>query len=259
MASRWKRMALVIALTPLAGYLGFCLILLCFQRSFIYFPTEATRHRPGEMSTLTVQGASLRISERRLEGPNALIYFGGNAEDVSFSLPLLSKAYPNHALYLLHYRGYGGSTGQPTEEALHADARALFEMVHARHEHVLVMGRSLGTAVAVRLAATQPVNRLVLVTPYDSILHVAQLEFPYVPVSLILRDKFESCRDAPKVQAPTLILAAEGDEVIPRESTQALFRTFSPGVARMQYIPRSGHNSISARPEYLKALQGLSE
>jgi len=125
----------------------------------------------------------------------------------------------------------------------------------AEHSKIVVMGRSLGSGVAVRLAATRPVQRLVLVTPYDSIVNVAKRQFPFMPVGLLLLDRYESWRDAPSIQVPTLIVAAANDRVIPRESTAALFRAFAPGVARMKVIADVGHNSISAAPGYLAAIQ----
>jgi pimeloyl-ACP methyl ester carboxylesterase len=186
-----------------------------------------------------------------------LIYFGGNAEDVSGNLPGFSEAFADHALYLLHYRGYGGSSGMPTEAALFADAIALFDKVHAEHENVVVVGRSLGSGVAVHLASLRPVARLVLVTPYDSLQELAAHQFPYFPVRWLLLDKFESWRYAAKVVAPTLVIAAEHDEVVPRTSTESLYTRFGTGVASLRVVGGTSHNTISESPEYLPLLKGL--
>jgi pimeloyl-ACP methyl ester carboxylesterase len=187
----------------------------------------------------------------------SLIYFGGNAEDVSASLPSFSRAFPDYAIYLLHYRGYGGSAGKPSEQALHADARALFDKVHQDHPHIALVGRSLGSGVAVRLAAERPAARLVLVTPYDSIAEIAAQQFPYFPVRWLLTDKFESSRHAPAIRVPTLILQAEQDEVIPRASTERLNATFATGVAKLVVIRGTGHNSISDTAQYLDAMRAV--
>ena len=239
------------------AYIGLNLYLYFFQRSFIYFPTAATPEDSSKTEVLKVADATLKLSVRPHAGPKALIYFGGNAEDVSFSLDAFANAFPDYAIYLLHYRGYGGSTGTPSETALHADALALYEKVHARHSNILVAGRSLGSGVAVRLAATQPVNRLILVTPYDSLVNMAKMLFPYIPAELLLQDRFESWRYAPEIKAHTLILAAESDEVIPRERTLSLYKAFAPGVARMEIIAAAGHNSISNSSEYWSAMRGF--
>jgi pimeloyl-ACP methyl ester carboxylesterase len=186
--------------------------------------------------------------------PNAIVYFGGNGEDVAYNLPEFSSAFPQHALYLMNYRGYGGSSGTPTEQAIHQDAQALFDWVHARHAHVVVMGRSLGSGVAIRLATERPAARLVLITPYSSIVELGARQFPYFPVRWLARDKYESWRYAPKLTVPTLLIAAENDEVIPRASTDDLYSRFKPGVASLQVIPGVGHNTIGNSPLYLTSL-----
>ena len=95
-----------------------------------------------------------------------------------------------------------------------------------QHPDVIVIGRSLGTGVAARLASTRPVAKLVLVTPYDSLLGIAQRQFPLFPVRWLLIDKYESWRYVPGIKAPVLILRAEHDELIPAASTEALRARF---------------------------------
>lgn len=155
------------------------------------------------------------------------IYFGGNAEDVSYSFPRFAAAFPDIAIYMMHYRGYGGSSGRPSESALHTDAKELFKMVQAKHPDVIVVGRSLGSGVAIRLASEEPVSRLVLITPFDSILNIAKRAAPFLPIGLLMQDRYESWRVAPLVRSPTLIIAADNDEIIPASNTAALFRAFS--------------------------------
>ena len=237
-------------------YLGLCAVLFLFQRSLIYFPQPRLLDTAPKIS-LPVDKADIVITVRPHAGPYALIYFGGNAEDVSYSLPSLSAAFPEYAIYLAHYRGYGGSSGKPSEVALVADALALFDQVQTSHKTIVVVGRSLGSGVAVQLASLRPVERLVLVTPYDSIQELAARQFPYFPVRWLLQDKFESWRYASQITAPTLVLAAEQDEVIPRASTESLFKQFRDGVAALKVIRGTSHNTISESPEYLLQLRGL--
>jgi len=235
-------------------YLGACLGLAVFQRRFIYFPTPVVDVSHPDDFTLERDGVRLKISAKAYPGPGAVIYFGGNAEDVSRSLEPLAKAFPDRALYLMHYRGYGGSTGQPTEQSLVADGMALFDCAAKVHPNVVIVGRSLGSGVAVQVAAARPAQRLVLVTPFDSLVALGQAQFPVFPVGLLMRDRFESWRVAPKVSVPTRMLAAESDEVIPRASTERLLNSFIPGTAMMITIPGVGHNTISAHPGYLRGL-----
>ena len=245
----------MILLIAIAGYAAACLALFAFQRSLIYFPPTIPSLQAPQTSTLVVPGARLLVSERPRPGQKAVIYLGGNAEDVSASLPLLDSAFPDHALYLMHYRGYAGSSGKPTEKALVSDALALFDRVAVEHGEIVVIGRSLGTGVAVQVATLRPVSKLVLVTPFDSLGALAAQQFPYFPVRWLLRDRYESGKYAAQVKAPTLILAAGQDEIIPARSTELLLSRFADGVATMKVIEGAGHNSISESAAYIPMLQ----
>lgn len=238
-------------------YLGLCVVLFFFQRNLIYLPRGRSTSEGATTITLRTDGAEIIITSRPHPGSKALIYFGGNAEDVSYSFPDLVDAFPDDALFLMHYRGYGGSSGKPTEEALCADALALFDKVHPEHPNVVVIGRSLGAAVAVKLASMRPVFRLVLVTPFESLQELAAQKFPFFPVRWLLQDKFESWKYAPQVSVPTLVVAAEHDEVVPRRSTLELLKHFPPGVASFKEIPGTSHNTISESAEYWPLLKGV--
>ena len=238
-------------------YAAICLLLFFYQRSLIYFPQPASRAAGADTMALHPEGARVLVTTRSMPSKNAVIYFGGNAEDVTYSLPTLAEAFPGQALYLMNYRGYGGSTGAPSEAALVADALMLFDQVAAEHASITVIGRSLGSGVAVHLASLRPkVARLVLVTPYNSIQELAAKQFSWVPVRWILQDKFESWRYAEQVAAPTLLVAAERDEVIPASSTEALLGHFRKGLATIAVVSGVGHNDISNDAAYLQLLRG---
>ena len=131
----------------------------------------------------------------------------------------------------------------------------LFDEVQLKHPDVEVAGRSLGSGIAVYLASRRPVARLVLITPFNSIQELAASQFPYFPVRLLLLDKYESWRFAPYVNAPTLIIAADQDQVVPRASTEMLRSHFKSGLASMVVLAATGHNTISDSPEYLPLLK----
>lgn len=252
-----RALVALMAVAALA-YLAACAALFFLQRSMIYFPQPGSAAGAASSIELPVDQATLQVTVRALAGSKAAIYFGGNAEDVSVSLPELSAAFPDRAIFLMHYRGYGRSSGTPSEAALQQDALVLFDRVHGAHPDVVVIGRSLGSGIAVRLASQRPLERLVLVTPYDSLQDLAAAQFPMFPVRWLLADKFESGRYAPMVTAPTLIIAAEQDEVIPRASTDLLHARFVSGVAKFVVVPGTGHNTISASPLYLRLLRGAT-
>ena len=239
-----RSMPMTILLIALLLYAGFVSYLYFFQRSFIYM-THSEPIDYASVMLLERPDAKIRISARELDTDRAILYFGGNAENVAYNLPDFKNRFPNHAIYLMHYRGYGGSEGKPSEKAIIEDAFALYDLVAKKHKNIAVVGRSLGTGVAVRLAAEREVSHVVLITPYDSILYIAQRAFPYVPVGWLLKDTYESWRHAPAITAPTLIIMAENDEVIPAVSTRRLYGFFKEGVARLLVIPGTRHNSVS--------------
>ncbi|WP_339450094.1 alpha/beta hydrolase [Pseudomonas sp. EA_5y_Pfl2_R50] len=241
-------MSLVVLIV--AVYLLLCAALFFFQRSLIYFPQPAAVASADSGLKLSMPDAEVWVTTRERVGPRALIYFGGNAEDVTRNLPEFAEAFPDYALYLLNYRGFGGSGGSPSEEAIAEDALALFDQVSVSHPQIAVVGRSLGSGVAIRLASQRPVQNLILVTPYNSLEEIAAKQYPWVPVQWLLKDRFESGKYAAHVRVPTLLLAASDDEVIARDSTQRLLENFPKGVATLRIVPASGHNSISDRPQY---------
>lgn len=247
-------MLTLIFITVAVAYAGACVALYTMQRSFQYFPTPRRLGATQLAGTFRSGDTLLQLTVRPHAGPGAVLYFGGNGEDVSSSVAPLMAAFPEREIVMLHYRGYGGSAGRPTEADIAADAAGLFDKVHAEHPDVIVMGRSLGTGVAARLASTRPVSRLVLVTPYDSLLGIAQRQFPFFPVRYLLIDKYESWRYVSRITVPVLILAAGNDEVIPAASTDALRARFSSGQVTYVNVPGASHNTIVDDPLYVRSL-----
>jgi uncharacterized protein len=247
---RRAKAALGLAGAAALAYLGLCVALYARQRKLLYAPPPAGQAGATRTLSLRKRGPRVLVSVREASGPGAIVYFGGNAEDVAPNLPPFEAAFPRHALYLLHYRGYGGSEGRPNEADLYKDALALFDYARRRHSRVVVVGRSLGSGLAVRVASVRAAARLVLVTPYDSIVDIAAGQYPWAPVSLIMRDRYESFRYAPRVRAPTRIIVAESDQLIPRANSERLLHRFAPGVARMSVLP-GDHSSVTAHPRYL--------
>lgn len=246
-------MGLGLLATAALLYAAACVVLWAFQRALIYHPQPALVAVPH--LRLPVAGAELQISVRERSGAKALLYFGGNAEDVSGTYADLAKWFPGHALYLMHYRGYGSSIGEPSEAALHADAQALLALVARSHADITVMGRSLGSGVAVRLASAQPSTKhLILVTPYDSITAVAAAQLPWLPVRWLLTDTFDSAALAAGLKMPVVVIAAERDAVIGRAHTQALLEKLPRGAVRYVEVPGRGHNDLQLSPAYAAAL-----
>lgn len=235
-------------------YVGFCGYLYIAQRSFIYFPVPESRNVPAEDLRILMDGATVQIWRLHATQQDAVIYFGGNAEDVSQNIAQFERLFPDKAIYLVNYRGYGASTGAPSEAALLGDAQAVFDHISETHSGISIVGRSLGSGVAVFLAATRSAERLVLVTPYDSIAKLAQSSFPIFPVSAMLKDRYDSLSHASSISLPTLMLIAEQDEVIPMWSSQNLAAAIDPSVISVNIVANATHNTIQDFDQYSVAL-----
>jgi len=249
-----KRSAMGILTTVILIYIGFCGYLYLAQRSFIYFPTPESQNVMAEDLRLDFDGATLQIWRLAAEKEEAVIYFGGNAEDVAQNLGQFSSIFPDKAIYLVNYRGYGASTGTPAEAAIVSDAQAIFDHISPAHSSISVVGRSLGSGVAMFLAATRNVERMVLVTPYDSIAKLAQSSFPIFPVSAILKDRYDSLSHASSISIPTLILIAERDEFIPMKSSRNLAAALDSSITTVNVVENATHNTIQNFGQYTAAL-----
>ena len=186
-----------------------------------------------------------------------VIYFGGNAEEVSWMLESvgdpLRGATPGIGWLLVDYRGYGASGGDPSETALFIDALAWFDRAEKFPDvdprRVIAFGRSLGSGVAVHLAAQRPLAGVVLVTPYDSMAAVAKHHYPWLPVDSLLKHRFDSLALAPRLDAPLLMLIAEHDQVIPPEHAERLYEAW--GGPKTKLILRGAtHNSTDGDPDF---------
>ncbi len=225
------------------------------QRSFIYFPEQSKPVRVAPNFELVNSGLQLKGWVLNQECQDAIIYFGGNGESLEYNLPLFQSMFPGSAVYMLAYRGYGESEGEPTEAGIYADAIALYDSVQTKYNSISVIGRSLGSGVATYLAAHRPTHKLALITPFSSLEDIAKRKFPIFPVGLLLQDRYASVQRAKQIAAESLIIYAENDRVVPEASTRELIAGFHPGQVKVMKIADAGHNSISGFSEYKTALQ----
>jgi len=231
-------------------YLSACAYLYYYQRSFLYYPSSEVDASHAQKISLPSDGETLRIWHVGPDNGDAIIYFGGNAEAVGELAPYFSEHFPHQAVYLVNYRGYGGSTGSPSEQAFFADALAVYDFVHATHSNISVIGRSLGTGVAVYLTTQRNVKKLLLTSPYDSIENLAKNQYPIFPVSILLKDKFASVDRVAGITTPTMIVIAETDNVVPHRNTDALIEAFHNTTPRKLRILHCNHDSILSEDAY---------
>jgi pimeloyl-ACP methyl ester carboxylesterase len=241
-------------------------LLYFFQDALIFFPqpTPAESHARFQSHAYRVEHDGLTLEGWLVRGtvtPDRplLVYYGGNAEEVSANLWDIER-YAAGAYLFMNYRGYGGSGGRPSQKALCRDALHILDQVTAREsiplDRIVLMGRSLGSGVAVHVAANRPVRGVVLVTPFDSLTNVARHHYPIFPVRLLLKHPFNSLALAPGIKTSALMLIAERDEVIPTELAVNLSRAWG-GPVRTLVIPAAGHNDIQSDSRYWEAINAF--
>jgi pimeloyl-ACP methyl ester carboxylesterase len=197
----------------------------------------------------------------------AVIYFGGNSELITHRSGYFETVFADYSVYLVDYRGYGTSEGSPGEAEFYSDALAIYDHINRDHisrdqinesmPSITAYGRSLGSGVAVYLAANRPLERLILLTPYDSIAEVAQKIYPLFPVRWLIKDRFDSASRAADISIPVLIASAELDRVIALEHTLALRQRFSRARLVYQQIKGAAHNDIIDFPQYRELVESF--
>lgn len=234
-------------------YLLACLFLYVKQRDLLYFPTPEAHSALATEVWVDSQQQRLKLWQLHQQKP-AIIYFGGNAESVENNLADFDHALAEYTVYLVNYRGYAGSSGSPSEQALFEDALSVYDVISQQHSRISVIGRSLGSGVAVYLATQRKIDKVVLVTPYDSIKNVAKSHYPIFPVSFLLKDKFDSLSRSAQLTQPVLVLLADHDVTVPRKNSERLIAALKPEQLKTQIIKESDHGSISSHTEYYSSL-----
>ena len=243
------------------------------EASFIYFPQREYAARPEDFGlradTLSLESAGgVRLQGWWLhgKGESALLYFHGNGGNISHRLERAKLFVEPLGLdvFLVDYRGYGGSGGKPDENGLYADAEAILRAAGERGfppDRVVLFGESLGCAVAIETALRHPCRAVILETPFLSIAAMARAIYPFLP-RFVIRTRFDNEAKITRVVAPKLIVAAERDEVVPPGHARRLFE-LAAAPKELYVIPGSGHNDtyLAGGREYLevwkKFLSGL--
>jgi pimeloyl-ACP methyl ester carboxylesterase len=185
-----------------------------------------------------------------------VIYHGGNAEDLAYHCEYLFNGLEANSL-LVNYRGYGQSEGKPGERVMVDDAIAIFDLfceeTGTPPSSIYLMGRSLGTGVAVQVAAARPdAAGVILVTPYESIAAIARFQYPWLPIKKLLRHPFRSIDYVPNIELPALFILADYDSVIPMESGKKLAEAWG-GEKTVLTLP-NGHNDLHEHPDYYPSI-----
>ncbi len=267
-----RRILKLLAIGALSVYVAVLVLLYAQQRQLLYPRNPARAEiasanlpRAEETELATIDGEKLIawvVPPR--EGKPVLLFFHGNAGNFAnrgrqSRFRLLTE--DGTGLFAVSYRGYGGSTGSPSEDGLALDSRAAYAAAAARFgaDRLVGYGESLGTGVVLKLAAEAPLKAVILEAPYMSTASVAQLRYPFVPVGMLMKDQFRSDLVIGKVKAPLLILHGQRDSVIPFSQGEALFALANPP-KRFISFPQGDHNDLRTHgsiPEVQRFLADL--
>jgi fermentation-respiration switch protein FrsA (DUF1100 family) len=231
--------------------------LFVFQRSLLYFP-DRTRPELGELSALEVREEKIKTADGLAllawylpppAGQPVITYFHGNGGHIGYRRERLRHfARDGYGVLMPEYRGYGTNPGAPTEVGLYADAAAALDFLSRqgiRANRIVLYGESLGSGVAVELAAQREVAALILEAPYTSVAEVAQFHYPFVPAAMLVRDRFESIARIGKVNAPILIVHGSRDTVVPLRFGRALFDA-APDPKEFWLAAEAGHDDLAS-------------
>ena len=257
-----SRLAVTAIAVPALAIAALLLYLYVFQENIIFAGTalpadhEFSFHVPFEEVSVEVEGAMLSALHFRQESPRGLIFFlhgnGGNLQSWTSNIDYYRRV--NYDLFIFDYRGYGKSSGEIGSEAqLHADVRAAWDLVapHYQDKPVVIYGRSLGSALAVKLAREVDPRLLVLVSPFTSMVALAQQQYWFVPSSLV-RYPFRTDEIITGVSVPIVLVHGDRDTLIPLQHSREL--TNLAARSELLVIEGAGHNDIHAFADYIDGL-----
>jgi uncharacterized protein len=244
-----------------AAYVFVVGILYAFQRNLLFLPTSHVGSPAAvgagdmrEVTLATADGLALRSWYKPAQdGRPTMIYFHGNGGNISARAKRV-RPYLNAGLgvLLVGYRGYGGNDGTPSEEGFYEDARAAMRFIEDQGvppDRVVLYGESLGSAVAIHLAAEQAVQNRPLAAVIgegapSSVADVAARRYPFAPVRTLIKDRFDSRAKVGGINAPLLLIHGEDDIVVPQRFGRALFEAAAEP-KHAQWIDGAGHNNLA--------------
>jgi fermentation-respiration switch protein FrsA (DUF1100 family) len=244
-----------LIILALLGYLCGLAVLFFAQRSFLFPIPQTPRTAPEaagfpeaeEHILTTADGEKVIVWHVPAKpGHPVVLYFHGNGDYLAgFFARFRDLIADGTGLVALSYRGYAGSSGQPSEQGLLQDAAAAYAFTLARYsaDRFVVWGFSLGTGVAVALASEQPIGKLILEAPYTSIVDVAASHFRFMPVRWLMRDRFRSDERIARVTAPLLVMHGANDPTIPIAFGERLF-ALAREPKQFVRFPEGGHDNL---------------
>ena len=246
-----------LAALPIGIYLLLAAFLYAVQRKLIYFPVGVDPDFRADEISVDNRGTRLHGWVLNPGRRAAVIYFGGNSEMITHRREFFEDVFRDYSIYLVNYRGYGKSEGSPSEAGMFSDSLAIYDRISEQHDAIIAYGRSLGSGVAVYLASMRSLQKLILLTPYDSVAEIGQKSYPIFPVRYLIKDAFDSASRAGEIETPVLITSAELDREIDLTHTLALKRRFTRAPVDYLMIEGAAHNDIIDFTAYRDAVRNF--
>jgi len=263
---KWAKRLLLLLVVLALLYAG----LVFGENRFIYFPARGLTTTPADAGLDFVDVHFNAEDGVRLHGwwvpgqvnEAPLLWFHGNAGNLSNRVALLELLHDelDVGVFMFDYRGYGRSEGNPSEAGLYADARAALEatQMHAevRQDEIVVVGQSLGAAVAVELASTHSVRGVVLEAAFTSIPDMARHHYSFLPVWPLLKTSFDSEARISSIDAPLLMSHGADDDIVPLDMGRELFAA-AEEPKEFSLVKGAGHNDVYLTADYIATLRGF--
>jgi len=235
------------------------------QEKMIFLPSKlpqefefSFRHDFEEINLAAADGSLLNSLHFKHVDPKGLIlYFHGNAGDLSRWGDVASFFVDRkYDVLVMDYRTYGKSTGKLSEDALHSDAQLFYDYALKQYdEHQIILyGRSLGTGIAAKLASKNKPKKLILETPYYSLMEVAKDRFPFLPINWFMKYKLLTYEFVQSVSCPIIIFHGTNDNVVPYKSGRRLFDSIPQQSKDFHTIDKGGHNNLVEFDDYLNGI-----
>lgn len=236
-------------------YIVICIVAFFGNRLFMYFPDPA-RYTPAESGLAGVEEVELRTGDgetlvawhaRGASEKPTILYFHGNAGNAAGRAPKIDiMRAGGHGVFYLNNRGYGGSSGRPSEKANVSDASLAYDHLVGLGVwpgQIVLYGESLGSGQAVMLAGERPVRAVILEAPLTSTVDVGKRTYFFLPLSLILTDQFRNEENIRQVTAPLLILHGRQDSVVPADLGRRVFEAANEP-KQLELFPAGTHSDL---------------
>jgi len=270
MKKQIKRIIVIIVITILAAFAGFCILLYISQARLIYYPSRDIFTTPSQIGLKYEDAHFQSADSTKLHGwfipadsaRGIVLFCHGNAGNISNRFESLEIFHElGLSVFIFDYRGYGKSAGKPTEQGTYLDTEAALKYIIA-HQHIaplemIFFGRSLGGAIISWLAVRYPPKMLIIESSFTSTADLGSEIYPFVPVKLLLRFKYKTLENLQQIHCPVLVIHSRDDDIIPFEHGQKLFESANEPKHFVEIIGTHNNGFSISGERYIEGLKSF--